>query len=285
MRKPNLWKKFVLTSITILFTVGPLWSNGTQDISGLDSPRTIKLATTTSTDNSGLLAEILPVFTAATGIEVDVIAVGTGKALTLGQNGDVDVVLVHAPSREIAFVENGFGVNRRSVMHNDFVIIGPPSDPAGIEGMSDAAKALEAVSLAEELFVSRGDDSGTHTKERFLWQEAGVDPGGEWYSEAGQGMGAVMTIASESRGYTLADRGTWLSMKDNLELSVLVEGDSRLFNPYGVIAVNPALHEHVKYIESMVFIAWLTSVEGQRSIGDFRVNGEVLFIPDAVPAP
>jgi tungstate transport system substrate-binding protein len=216
---------------------------------------------------------------------VDVIAVGTGKALTLGQNGDVDVVLVHAPSREIAFVENGFGVNRRSVMHNDFVIIGPPSDPAGIAGTSDAAKALDAISLAEELFVSRGDDSGTHTKERSLWQDAGVDPAGDWYSEAGQGMGAVMTIASESRGYTLTDRGTWLSMKENLDLTVLVEGDSRLFNPYGIIAVNPAFHEHVRYVEAMVFIAWLTSVEGQQSIADFRVNGEVLFIPDAVPRP
>lgn len=162
MRNPNLWKKFVLT---------------------------------TSTDNSGLMAEILPKFTTATGIEVEVIAVGIGKALTLGQNGDVDVVLVYAPSREISFLDNGYGVNRRSVMHNNFVIVGPASDPAGIAGMADAAKALEAVALAEAPFVSRSDDSGTYIKELFLWREVGVAPEGDWYSEAGQGIGAVLTIA------------------------------------------------------------------------------------------
>jgi tungstate transport system substrate-binding protein len=269
--------------VLILSMATPLMANGVEDGTSYRSDIRIKLATTTSTDNSGLLADLLPVFTEMTGIAVDVIAVGTGKALALGQNGDVDVVLVHAPSREQIFVEAGYGVNHRSVMHNDFVILGPSDDPAGIKGSSDAVEALDAVAESQSLFVSRGDDSGTHTKERSLWADAGVDHGGNWYSEAGQGMGAVMTIASESGGYTLADRGTWLSMKDKLNLNVMTEGDSRLFNPYGVIAVNPALHDHVKYIESMIFIAWLTSAGGQKRIADFRINSEILFIPDAVP--
>ena len=242
----------------------------------------IRLATTTSTDNSGLIADILPVFTSATGFEADVIAVGTGKALELGRNGDVDVVLVHSRTREDDFIAEGYGVNRRSVMHNDFVILGPPGDPAGIGGMSDAALALAAIATAAEPFISRGDDSGTHIKERSIWAEAGVPaPSGAWYREAGQAMGAVMTIASEVGGYTLADRGTWPSMRHALDLSVLVEGDSRLFNPYGIIAVNPDLHRHVNYLGAKALIVWITSPEGQQRIGAFRVDGEALFVPDA----
>jgi tungstate transport system substrate-binding protein len=170
-------------------------------------------------------------------------------------------------------------------MHNDFVILGPAADPAGIAGGTGAGVALAAIASSGAPFISRGDDSGTHTKERSLWTAAGLIPSGDWYREAGQGMGAVMTIASEVQGYTLADRGTWLAMKDSIDLTVLVEGDPRLFNPYGVIAVNPNRHRHVKYMEAMLLIAWLTSPAGQKLIGDFTVGGEVLFIPDVITDP
>jgi tungstate transport system substrate-binding protein len=241
----------------------------------------LKLATTTSTENSGLLAVILPEFTNRTGIVVDVIAAGTGKALALGQNGDVDVVMVHAREREDQFVSDGFGVNRRDVMHNDFIILGPESDPAGILGEGDAAAAFNRIYATASDFVSRGDDSGTHSKEKSLWRAADLDPGGTWYKEAGQGMGAVLTMTDDMLGYTLADRGTYLAMKDKVELAVCVEGDERLFNPYGVIAVNPALHPHVKYEAAMLFIAFLTSPTGQEMIGSYEKNGEILFYPDA----
>ncbi len=244
----------------------------------------IRLATTTSTDNSGLLEALLPVFTARTGIRVDVIAVGTGKALALGENGDVDAVLVHAPSREKAFVDSGHGVNRRYVMYNDFVILGPPEDPAGISGISNSSEAFTRIADSRELFISRGDDSGTNIKEKAIWASAGVSPAGNWYREAGQGMAAVLVMASEVQGYTLADRGTWLAMKKQLKLRILVEGDPPLFNPYSVIAVNPRKHPKAHYMESMLFIAWLTSPEGIRLIGDFRINDEVLFIPESLPA-
>jgi tungstate transport system substrate-binding protein len=242
----------------------------------------IKLATTTSTDNSGLLAVLNPPFERLTGYRVDVIAVGTGKALALGENGDADVVLVHARSAEDRFIAAGYGVNRRDVMHNDFVILGPPSDPAGIRGSRTAGAALGRLARSQASFVSRGDDSGTHQKEKELWAQAGVTPSGRWYKEAGQGMGAVLTMAGDLQAYTLADRGTYLSMKGKLDLAVLVEGDPVLFNPYGVMAVNPARHPHVNYMGAMAYIAWLTSVEGQRIIGGFIKDGEVLFQPDAV---
>jgi len=244
----------------------------------------IRLATTTSTDNSGLLEALLPSFTARTGVEVDVIAVGTGKALALGENGDVDVVLVHAPSRERAFVNAGHGVNRRYVMYNDFVILGPPDDPAGISGMSNSSDAFSRIAGSRGVFISRGDDSGTNIKEKAIWASAGIEPAGDWYREAGQSMAAVLVMASEVRGYTLADRGTWLAMKKQLNLRVLMEGDPPLFNPYSVIAVNPRRHPGVHYLESMLFIAWLTSPEGIRLIGDFGIDGEVLFIPESLPA-
>jgi tungstate transport system substrate-binding protein len=243
--------------------------------------RRIKLATTTSTDNSGLLAAILPEFTMKTGIDVHVIAVGTGKALKHGENGDVDVVLVHAPSRELAFVEAGFGLERVPVMQNGFVLLGPRTDPAGVRGMKDAAGALAKIAKSGRPFVSRGDDSGTHTKEKDLWNETGVSPSGAWYISAGQGMGAVLIMANEKQAYTLADRGTFIALREKITLEVVVEGDSRLANPYGVIAIDHTRHSHVKSAEVAEFIAWLTSAEGQQLIGGFRKGGEQLFFPNA----
>jgi len=253
--------------------------------SGVDAPptRSIKLATTTSTDNSGLLAELLPAFTARYGIEVKVIAVGTGKAIKHGEAGDVDVILVHARAAEDRFVAAGHGIDRRDVMHNDFVILGPPADPAGIRGLKDAAVALGKIADAEAPFFSRGDESGTHKKEMELWDATGRPPEGVWYMPAGQGMGAVLTLANEKEGYSLTDRGTYLAFREKLGLVVLVEGDPRLFNPYGVIEVNPAHHSHVRHEEAVQFIEWLTSPEAQGIIGQFRRNGEPLFHPDAAP--
>lgn len=244
----------------------------------------LRLATTTSTENSGLLASLNPPFEKRFSIRVDVIAVGTGKALLLGRTGDVDVVLVHARAAEDEFVAEGFGVNRRDVMYNDFVLLGPPEDPAGIKGCTSAGEALKAIAAKRAPFISRGDDSGTHKKELLLWKKAGVLPRGAWYAEAGQGMGAVLRIADEKGAYTLSDRGTFLSMAKKLELRVLCEGDPELFNPYGIIAVNPARHKHVKYVEAMAYIGWVTSPEGQAIIRSFGVKefGRPLFIPMAV---
>ncbi|UCF79454.1 MAG: substrate-binding domain-containing protein [Candidatus Eiseniibacteriota bacterium] len=242
----------------------------------------IRLATTTSTDNTGLLGLLLPPFTARYGVEVQVIAVGTGAAIALAEKGDVDVILVHDRVSEDAFIEKGFGVNPREVMHNDFVIVGPSSDPAGIMGLRDASAALGKIAARRSLFVSRGDESGTHKKEKRLWHSAGVRPEGGWYWSAGQGMGAVLVMADEKRAYTLTDRGTYLAFKKKMDLSVLVEGDARLFNPYRIIAVNPALHPHVKYVEVMALIGWLTSREGQELIANFKIDDETLFFPDAI---
>ncbi len=249
------------------------------------APVNLKLATTTSTENSGLLGVLLPAFEERYNIKVDVIAVGTGAAIQLGENGDVDVVLVHARAAEDKMVEEGYGVNRRDVMHNDFIIVGPPDDPAGIKGEKDAALALTKIANSEKqvFFVSRGDKSGTHIKELELWQSAGIEPQGEWYLEIGQGMEAALLVADERQGYVLTDRGTYLATKDKIELVILSEGDPRLFNPYGIIAVNPAVHPHVKYMEAMQLIAWMTSLEGQKIIGEYKQHGEVLFFPDAIP--
>ncbi|MDC7227912.1 MAG: substrate-binding domain-containing protein [Spirochaetales bacterium] len=246
-----------------------------------ENPR-VKLATTTSTENSGLLAVLIPAFEEATGYKVDVIAVGTGKAIAHGEAGDVDLIMVHARSREDAFVADGYGVNRRDLMHNDFVILGPDSDPAGIAGGNDSASAFAAIAAAEADFVSRGDDSGTHTKEKAIWAASGADNSGKWYKEAGQGMGAVITMTNDMQGYTLTDRGTYLAMKDDIELSVVVEGDPILFNPYGVIAVNPELHSHVNYEGAMSLIEYVTGAEGQAIIAGFQKNGEQLFYPDVI---
>ena len=246
------------------------------------SGRRIRMATTTSTESSGLLGVLLPSFEEKYGIEVDVIAVGTGKAIAHGENGDVDLIFVHARDAEEEFVREGFGVNRRDVMHNDFVILGPPSDPAGVGGAKGAAEALAKIAKSERTFISRGDESGTHKKERSLWKDAGVEPSGAWYLEAGQGMAPVLTIADEKQAYTISDRGTYVAFRDRISLTVLVEGDDRLFNPYGIIAVNPARHPHVRHREAMKLIEWVTSPEGQRTIGDYRLGGERLFYPGAV---
>jgi tungstate transport system substrate-binding protein len=244
----------------------------------------LRLATTTSTANSGLLDEILPHFEAESGLKVHVIAVGTGKALRMGQDGDVDVVLVHAPVAETQFVESGFGVDRRPVMHNDFVLVGPADDPAGIAGTEDAATALARIREANQVFVSRGDDSGTHKKELSLWREAGVAPDYPAYRAAGQGMGKVLQMANELQAYSLADRGTWLAYRGDLDLKVLTEGDPALFNPYSVISVNPEHHAQANTDGAKAFSDWLTSLETCRLIQGFQVQGERLFTPECSSA-
>ncbi len=237
----------------------------------------LRLATTTSTDNSGLLTVLLPPFEQANNCKVDVIAVGTGKAIKLGENGDVDVILVHARSKEDKFVADGFGVDRRDVMYNDFVILGPGEDPAEIKGLSDAAAAMAQIAAAGTPFVSRGDDSGTHTREKQLWKAARVTPAGSWYLEAGRGMGEVIIMAGERQGYTLSDRGTYLAFKEKTPLRIAVEGDARLFNPYGVIIVNPQRHPHVKTALSEKFLDYLTGKQARDLISAFRKGGEQLF--------
>jgi tungstate transport system substrate-binding protein len=241
------------------------------------------MSVTTSTEQTGLLGALVPPFEKAQGLKVDVIAVGTGKALKLGENGDVDLVFVHDRAAEDKFVAEGFGVDRRDVMYNDYVIVGPPDDPAKIKGVADAVEALKKIAAAESLFVSRGDDSGTHRKERELWKAAGITPQGKWYSEAGQGMGPVLQMAFDKRGYALADRGTFYAMESKLDLVVLVEGGKALQNPYGIIAVNPAKSPHTNIEAATKFIDYVTGAEGQGIIGGFKANGKQLFFPDAKP--
>jgi tungstate transport system substrate-binding protein len=250
-------------------------------MSGLFSPVTaaerLRLATTTSTEASGLLAELLPPFEQANDCKVDVIAVGTGKALKLGESGDVDVVLVHARSLEDQFMANGYGSERRDVMYNDFVLLGPPHDPAGVLGGSDLVAVMGKIATTGASFVSRGDESGTHVRERELWQAAGVIPQGRWYLEAGRGMGEVIIMANERQGYTLSDRGTYLAFKGKVDLKVVFAGDERMFNPYGVIMVNPARHPHVKQDLARKFLDFLTSESGQNLINGFLIAEEQLF--------
>ena len=254
-------------------------------------PQEMILATTTSTADSGLLEAILPVFEKANNVKVKVVAVGTGQALKLGQDGNADVVLVHARAQEDQFVAAGWGVERRDVMYNDFILVGPPQDPAGSKGLSTAAAALQAIANKQATFASRGDNSGTHSKEKELWKQAGLEPKGDWYKSLGHGMGDTLVFANEKGAYTLADRGTYLSMKDKLpNLTVLVGGasikensDQSLLNPYGVIAVNPAKYPSVKFALAQKFSAWLTSVETQKLIGQYGVArfGQPLFYPDS----
>ena len=242
------------------------------------------LATTTSTQDSGLLDYLLPDFEAQYKIEVDVVAVGTGQAIALGEDGNADVLLVHARAREDAFMEAGHGTRREDVMYNDFVIVGPGTDPAGIQGMGNAAKALVKIAGANASFVSRGDDSGTHTKEKGIWAAAGIEPSGDWYISAGQGMGAVLTMADEQQAYTLSDRATYLARTlEGTELKILVEGDPILFNPYGVIAVNPDKGAHIKADLATQLIDWLVSLPAQEKIAQFGVDkfGAPLFTPDS----
>jgi tungstate transport system substrate-binding protein len=245
------------------------------------------LATTTSTYNSGLLEVLNTEFQKRYGVLVEVHAVGTGAALRMGRDGEVDVVLVHARSKEDKFLEDGYGINRRNVMYNDFVIVGPKSDPANIRGMESAAGAFAKIAQSKAKFVSRGDNSGTHTKELAVWKLAGVTPSGEWYEQTGQGMGKTLTIANEKQAYTLTDRGTFLAYKGKLDLEILVEGpvkggDPVLANPYAVIAVNPKKYPERNYELAMLYIGFLTSPEGQKLIAEYRKNGEQLFYPDAL---
>jgi tungstate transport system substrate-binding protein len=245
----------------------------------------IILASTTSTENSGLFGYILPMVEKKTGIKVKVVARGTGAAIEMGKRGDADAVFVHAKELELKAVEEGFFVNRHDVMYNDFIIIGSSNDPAKIKGIKSAIDAFRKIAESGSPFVSRGDNSGTHTKELAIWGKAGIDPkGNKWYIEAGQGMEKTQRIANEKRAYTLTDRGTWLGTKekDKLEMIIVFEGDPILFNQYGVMAVNPEKQKHVKYKESMEFINWIISKEGQQAIGSFKDNyGNQLFIPNA----
>jgi tungstate transport system substrate-binding protein len=246
--------------------------------------KSIVVASTTSTQDSGLFGHILPLFKAKTGIDVKVVAQGTGQALDTGRRGDADVLFVHAKAQEEKFVADGFGVKRYPVMYNDFVLIGPKSDPAGIKGMTDVAEALKAIKSKGAPFISRGDRSGTHIAELDLWKAAGIDIGkekGPWYKEIGQGMGAALNTASAANAYVLADRGTWLSFKNRGDLDILVAGDKRLFNQYGVMLVKPEKHPHVKKALGQAFIDWLVSPEGQKAIADYKINGQELFFPNA----
>lgn len=251
--------------------------------SAADAPF-ILVQSTTSTENSGLFGHILPQFTGKTGIEVRVVAVGTGQAIKNAQNGDGDVLLVHARKDEEKFVAEGWGVKRYEVMYNDFVVVGPRADPAGVRGMRDAVAAFRKIAAGKAVFASRGDDSGTHKMERDLWREAGVDAAGAsgtWYRETGSGMGATLNTAVGMGAYALTDRGTWVSFKNKGDLEVLVEGDPKLFNPYGVILINPARHPRVKTDLGQRFIDWLVGPEGQAAIASFKLNGEPLFFPNA----
>ncbi len=246
--------------------------------------KSIVVASTTSTQDSGLFGHILPMFKAKTGIDVKVVAQGTGQALDTGRRGDADVVFVHAKPAEEKFLSEGFGVKRYPVMYNDFILIGPKSDPAGIKGSKDIVAALGAIKAKGADFISRGDKSGTHQAELNLWKVAGVDIAkdkGPWYKEIGQGMGAALNTASASNAYVLADRGTWLSFKNRGDLVIAVEGDKRMFNQYGVMLVNPQKHPSVKKDLGQQFIDWLVSSEGQKAIADYKINGEQLFYPNA----
>ena len=270
----------------------------------------IKMSTTTSTENSGLLDVLLPEFTRDTGIQVKLFAKGTGAAIRDGMDGNVDIIFVHAKEREEKFVEDGYGAYRLSVMHNDFVILGPEKDPAGIRGTKEAAAALRKIAESESIFVSRGDDSGTHTKEQALWKLTGLPlimenreivkngkkailsfqhPGGlgKWYFSIGQGMGKTLTFAEEKQGHTLSDRGTFLKYKfgreQGLDLEILCEGDDRLFNPYGIIPVNPKKFPHVRFEQADRFAEWLVSEKAQAMIADYKIEGKQAFFPDAIP--
>ena len=269
----RVFRLFMALALALLLTVP-----------GAQAGDFITVASTTSTQNAGLFDHLLPLFEAETGIEVRVVAVGTGQALRLARNGDADLLLVHDKPSEEAFVAEGYGSQRFDLMYNEFVVVGPMSDPAGIAGTDDAAAALASIAAVEAPFVSRGDDSGTHRRERALWAAAGVDPtgaSGTWYREAGQGMGATLNTATMMEAYTLADRGTWLSMWGRLDLRILVEGDARLRNQYGVTLVSSERHPHVKAALARRFAEWLLSPAGEAAIDGFAIDGERLFIPNA----
>jgi tungstate transport system substrate-binding protein len=250
----------------------------------LAQEKSIVVASTTSTQDSGLFGHILPMFKAKTGIDVRVVAQGTGQALDTGRRGDADVVFVHAKAQEEKFLAEGFGVKRFDVMYNDFILIGPKADPAKIKGGKDVVAALKAISDSGSPFVSRGDKSGTHAAELALWKVAGLDPGGTkpaWYREIGQGMGAALNTGSAMGGYVLSDRGTWISFKNKGDLEIVVEGDKRLFNQYGIMLVNPAKHPSVKKELGQAFVDWVISPEGQNAIRSYKIDGQQLFFPNA----
>ncbi|HUT99920.1 MAG TPA: substrate-binding domain-containing protein [Myxococcota bacterium] len=270
------WKVFGL-SIVLL----PLISGGCKNDSAacLCAERVLRLSSTTSVDNTGLLAAIIPPFEKRTGIKVHVLAVGTGKAIKLAENGDVDAIFVHDHLAEEAFVAAGYGVHRMQVMHNNFVIAGPNADPAGARG-NDAVAALSKIAAAGAAFVSRGDNSGTNKAELRLWKAAGIEPKGNWYLESGQGQRMTLNMADEKNAYCFLDRATFISAEDQVSSKILVEGDKRLYNPYSVTAVNQAKNPEARYVEAMAFGAWLTSAECQKMIGEFKIGGKQLFHPD-----
>jgi tungstate transport system substrate-binding protein len=299
-------RKAPVTKGIIVFLIGILM----LPLSAFGEEKVLKMSTTTSTENSGLLDVLLPEFTKETGIAVKVVAKGTGAALKDGMDGNVDIVFVHAKNREEKFVAEGYGAYRLGVMHNDFVIAGPAEDPAGIRGMKDAAAALMKIARAKAPFVSRGDDSGTHTKEQALWKSSGLSmktqttnfvkggkkrtasfvyPGGlgDWYLSIGQGMGKVLTFAEEKQAYTLTDRGTYLKYKlgrdRGLDLEILCEGDPRLFNPYGIIPVNPQKFPHVQFDWADTFAKWLVESKAQGLIANYKIQGRQAFFPNAIP--
>jgi tungstate transport system substrate-binding protein len=242
------------------------------------------MASTTSTEQSGLFGHLMPRFSAQTGIQVRVVALGTGQAIAVAARGDADLLFVHDRVAEEKFVADGHGLGRRDVMYNDFVIVGPRADPAGIAGFREAGAAFRKIAQSRQPFLSRGDRSGTHAAELRIWEETGVDPRqgtGGWYRETGSGMGPTLNIGSSMNGYALTDRGTWLNFRNRGELKVLVEGDSRLFNQYGVIAVNPARHPHVRHAQALSFADWIVSASGQQAIADYKIGGEQLFFPNA----
>lgn len=241
----------------------------------------LRMSTTTSTENSGLLNILNPAFEESSHIRLNVIAVGTGKALRLGENGDVDIVFVHAPAAELKFVQNGNGIDRKAVMHNDFVLIGSQKNPAQIGINQPISSVLKKLADTQSTFISRGDDSGTHKKELALWRQAKTNPVAPWYLEVGQGMGAAINIANEKQAYTLTDRGTYLAFKNKIDLVILNEGDPELFNPYHIMAINPAKHKHVRYDLAKKYMNFITGKKAQTLIGAYKKHGEQLFYPDA----
>ncbi len=264
-----LLKRFtVLAAMAITFSVG---------IQPVQAQAILKLSTTTSTENSGLLKVLLPAFEAQSGLKVQVISVGTGKALELAKNGDVDVTLVHARAAEDQFIAEGHGVNRRDVMYNDFVVVGPIADPAGLKGSHDVAQALKKILAAKAKFISRGDNSGTDQMEKAYWKDIGSRPAGALYISAGLGMGEVLTMAAELQAYTLTDRATYAAYRARTGLAILVEGDPKMFNPYGIIAVNPKKYPGINYQGAMRLIDWITSEEGRKKIAAFKVEGQQMF--------
>ena len=274
-------RKMFLTGLGAVILGVALWAAPT-----VAGERFIVVASTTSTEDSGLFDFLLPLFTKKTGIEVRVVAKGTGQAIDLAKKGDADVLFVHDKKSEEQFVADGFGVKRFEVMYNDFIIVGPQADPAGIKGMSEAPAALAKIAAAAVPFASRGDDSGTHKAELRLWKEAGIDvkaASGSWYRETGSGMGPTLNTAAGMGAYALADRGTWFAFKNKGDLRILVEGDKRLFNQYGIMLVNPAKFPHVKAADGQAFVDWVISPEGQQAIANYRIEGQQLFFPNHQP--